>query len=58
MLNLITINKCIKIVHINTKTNNHKCIILTNGAYTMLNLITIQLRRSDLKSGGQLSRSY
>ena len=43
MLNLITISECIRIVNINTKTNDHKCIIhvLTNGAYTMLNLITI-----------------
>ena len=30
MLNLITINECIKIVNINTKTNYHKCIILSN----------------------------
>ena len=41
MLNLITINvcvyiyKCIKIVNINTETNNHTCIILTNQAYTI-----------------------
>ena len=41
--NLITINDCIKIVNINTKTNNHKCILLTNRAYTMLNLITINV---------------
>ena len=30
MLNLNNLNKCIKIVYINTKSNNHECIILTN----------------------------
>ena len=41
MLNLLTINVCIykyksiKIVNINTKTNNHACIILTNRTCTM-----------------------
>ena len=42
MLSLITINECIKILNINTKTITHKCI-LTNGAYTMLNLIAINV---------------
>ena len=43
MLNLITINECIKFINLITKTDNHKCIILTNRAYTMLNLITINV---------------
>ena len=39
MLNLITINECIKIVNINTKTSNH----ITNRAYTLSNLITVNV---------------
>ena len=32
-----------KILNINTKTNNHKCIILTKTVHTMLSLITINV---------------
>ena len=48
MLNFITINDCIKIVNINTKTNNYKCIIVTDIAYRILNLITIVVCRYGL----------
>ena len=54
MLNLITINECIMIVNINTKTNNHKYIILTNIPYTMLNLITINVCRYNLHTVHQI----
>ena len=54
MLNLITIDECMMIVNINTITNNYKCIILTNIACTMLNLITVSVYRYVLHTGCQV----